>query len=513
MTITLRHLDTKLSGNTFYNIVFPSSKPILSEVQNVLDFVHRENGFHDLYRQPLSPFEVSAEGPALAIGDVNGDMREDVYVGGAKLQSGNLMIQQADGSFRQHPVAAFLQDSVYEDVDAVFFDADGDHDQDLYVVSGGNEFYGEMVQQFDRLYLNDGVGNFIRSNGLPPMYTNKSCVRPCDFDGDGDLDLFVGGRVTGYQYGITPPSFLLQNDGHGNFTDITSTHSQDLQYAGMITDAVWTDADGDHDNDLVVAGDWMPITVFTNDRGRFTKADAGLDGASGFWQCLSKGDFDGDGDEDLVAGNLGTNSKLRKMSARLKMYVKDMDNNNALEHILAYERAGQWFPVATKDELAKQLPAIRKKFTDYKRYAGKTVEEIFGNDLQDAVVKEVNTFGSVLLENDGHGKYAVRNLPTQAQVSKVMACYVDDLTGDGIPDLILGGNDYEVSMYQGRYDASYGVLLQGTGQGGFTTVWPLAKSGLRLDGQVRAIKPVIINKRKLILVARNNNSLQAFEVK
>ncbi|MBC7921740.1 MAG: VCBS repeat-containing protein [Ferruginibacter sp.] len=478
-----------------------------------IDYQHRENPYYDFYRESLMPFQVSTEGPKIAVGDVNGDGLDDFYVGGAKWQAGKLFVQQAANQFRPTNQALFRADSTYEDVDAAFFDADNDGDLDLYVVSGGNEFYGQMMEQFDRLYLNDGQGNLTKSRNLPPMYDNKSCVKPGDFDKDGDVDLFVGGRVVGYKYGQVPRSYLLVNNGRGQFTDETDRIAPALRKAGMITDAEWVDYDQDGDLDLTLVGDWMPIKMYENQNRRLveTTDGAGLAQTNGFWQTIEAADFDKDGDVDFVVGNLGTNSKLRKTEkTALRLYVKDIDGNQTLDHLLAYNVGDQWYLTAGKDELGKQFPSINKKFTDYRSFAGKTVNELFTDEELSTDPLKVTMFESVYLENAGNRKFKVRPLPFEAQVSKVFAFHVTDADGDGNLDVLLGGNFYGVSTYQGRYDGSYGLVLKGDGRGNFRSVLP-TECGFVLNGEIRDIKPLRTSDGQTrILVARNNAPLQVF---
>ena len=515
-TLVLNQTEAQDNAKPIYAHLFPPAKPLFQEVtaQVALNYKHEENNYLDFYRESLMPFQVSTEGPKLAVGDVNNDGLDDFYVGGAKWQAGKLFLQGANGKFVPTNQKLFRADSTYEDVDAVFFDADQDKDLDLYVVTGGNEFYDKMPEQFDRLYLNDGQGNFTKSNNLPAMYDNKSCVKPADFDGDGDLDLFVGGRVVGYQYGISPNSYLLINDGHGRFTDNTAKLAPALRKVGLTTDAQWTDFDGDGDLDLLVVGDWMPVKVFENKQNKLVQktSGTGLEKSKGLWQTIRGADFDKDGDIDFIAGNLGTNTKFRKsVPGGLKMYVKDIDGNGTLDQILTYELNGKWYPAASKDELAKQIPLINKKFTNYKDFAGKTITELFDkNQLQDAQVMEVNTFASVYFENTGKGIFKQYALSREAQVSKIFSFFIQDVNQDGNLDVLLGGNLYGVSTYQGRYDASYGLLLQGNGQGKFTAI-PPTTSGFLLEEQVRDIKSLKTAAGELLLVARNGLPLQIFE--
>jgi len=519
-TLTLKQADARLDA-TNYRYTAPAEKPLFADITatDSIPYRHAENrNFYDFVRESLMPFQVSTEGPRLATGDVNGDGLDDIYAGGPKWKAGSLLLQQPNGRFRESLQAAFKTDSTYEDVDALFFDADGDKDLDLYVVTGGNEFYDDMPEQFDRLYLNDGKGNFSRAtNALPPMYDNKSCVRPCDIDHDGDTDLFVGGRVVAFGYGKIPNSYLLVNDGKGHFSDQTDKLSTGLRKAGLITDAVWTDYDNDKDLDLIVAGDWMPIRIFANTNGKLAETKPITDAPmNGFFQRVTAADFDQDGDIDLVAANLGTNTKLRKTpDSQLRMWVKDIDGNQTSEQIIAYNRGNVWYPLAFKDELGKQMPGIiNKRFTDYAEFAGKPLEDVLKSDeLKGAAEFTVNQFASVYLENQGNGKFIVHELPMMAQVSKLFALLPVDIDHDGDLDLLGGGNFYGVSMYQGRYDASCGVVLRNNGKGKsqnqFTALSPF-ETGFLLNGEIRDILPIQTARGPLLLVARNGASMQAF---
>jgi hypothetical protein len=494
---------------------FTQTKPLFEDVTGTINipYLHQENTYFDFNRELLVPFKVSIEGPKMAVGDVNGDGLEDFYVGGAKYQAGQLYVQKTNG-FAFSPQQSFKVDSLYEDVDALFFDADGDKDLDLYVVSGGNEFYDKMPEQFDRLYKNDGKGNFTRdAKALPAMYDNKSVVRPCDFDRDGDIDLFVGGRVVGYHYGYSPKSYLLVNNGHGQFADRTQALAPDLREAGMLTEAIWADFDRDGDQDLTVVGDWMPIKSFENRGGKLNLIENGLEEFTGFWSGLSAGDFDKDGDMDFVVGNLGTNTKLRKqVDGKLRMLIKDIDKNDTEEHIISYNRGDDWYPINSKDEMGKQIPSIiSKKYTKYNEFAGNTIEELFGdNELKGATERMVNTFESMYVENKGKGKFEMHFLPALAQVSKVMVLRTEDVDKDGNLDVILGGNFNGASMYQARYDAFFGLILKGNGKGGFSPMIP-TETGFLQDGDVRDIKIVHTPKGPLYFVTRNSATLQIFK--
>ena len=510
--LVLSQKNAKINVKDFQ--FFEPAKPMFEEVTSTvpLAYKHLENTYFDFNRELLIPFKVSIEGPKMAVGDVNGDGLDDFYVGGAKYQAGQLFLQKGAG-FVPSKQTAFFVDSLYEDVDALFFDADGDKDQDLYVVTGGNEFYDQMPEQFDRLYLNDGKGNFTRDfQALPPMYDNKSVVRPCDFDKDGDMDLFVGGRVVAYSYGKSPRSYLLVNNGQGKFKDVTVAQAPDVREAGMITEAIWSDIDRDGDQDLTVVGDWMPIKMFINTAGKFTPLANDLEEFTGFWSGLTAGDFDRDGDVDFVVGNLGTNTKLRKsLDGKLKMYIKDIDKNDTKEHIIGYSRDDDWYPINSKDEMGKQMPSIiNKKYTNYKEFAGKSLAELFNEkELEGAEEKLINTFESVYLENIGGGKFKMSALPSLAQVSKIMVLRSEDVDKDGKLDVIIGGNFNGASMYQARYDAFFGLILKGDGKGHFKALVP-TDTGFLQEGDVRDIKTVRTPKGPLYFVTRNNDYIQLF---
>jgi hypothetical protein len=499
---------------------YKTSTPLFQDITQSINIPwhHEENNYLDIYRESLMPFMISKEGPGIAVGDINGDGLDDIYAGGAKHQAGSLFIQ-SDNGFRLSPQKAFDIDSVYEDVDALFVDIDNDKDLDLYVVTGGNEFFGNMVQQDDRLYINDGKGNFTRSvDLLPAMRENKSCVRPLDLDNDGDVDLFVAGRVVGYQYGKPAKSFLLVNDGKGKLSDETDKLAPSLRNAGMITDAAWADLDNDGKSELIVSGDWMPVRIFKYDGAIFSEVENILDPTSaikkisGLWQTLAVADIDGDGDQDFVAGNLGLNTRLRKDgdNSKLTMYVGDFDKNGQREHILGYTLPdGKTYPLATKDELAKQMPSlIQKRFVEYKNFAGKTLDEIMGDALRQDSVQTliIDQFASLYFENKGNLKFAATALPNAAQISKTFEVLIEDFDKDGAKDILLAGNFYGGSSYQNVYDGNDGVLLKNTGKGKFKVLSAQA-SGLWIRGQVRSIKPLRTKNGIVYVVAKNGDKL------
>ncbi len=483
------------------------------EIGNKIPFRHKENVYFDFTREFLMPFKVSIEGPKMAVGDVNGDNLEDFYIGGAKYQTGELYLQTANGFIKKNQ-NVFQADSIFEDVDALFLDIDKDNDLDLYVVSGGNEFFGEMEQQFDRLYTNDGKGNFTKTVGnLPKMFSNKSCVKPFDYDHDGDMDLFVGGRVVPFGYGKTPNSYILENNGKGVFKDVTKQIATEINQVGMVTDAIWGDINGDKKEELTVIGDWMSIKTFEYKNKNFIKTENGIEGKTGFWNGIVSHDFDNDGDLDLIVGNLGTNTKFRKAEdGVLRMYVKDIDKNESLEQIVHYKRNGKYFTIANKDDLGKQMPSvINKRFTTYKNFAGKTINDIFKKaELSEADLLEVNQFESVLLKNNGKGIFEMVNLPWAMQVSKVMTLLKKDINKDGQMDVLVGGNFEGSNMYQARYDGFHGLVMLNDGKANFKASFA-TQNGLYLEGDIRDLKEIkLANGKKVVVATRNNNTLQWF---
>jgi len=482
--------------------------PLFSDVTDRLpiSYKHQENTFFDFDREPLMPHLLSTEGAALAVGDVNGDGRDDIYMGGAKWQAGALFLQDASGRFSAAAEPAFRADSLDEDIDAALFDADGDGDLDLYVVSGGNEFW-QGAPLRDRLYLNDGHGNFSRSEtALPEFFHNGSCVAASrDF-------LFVGSRVVARRYGVTPRSYLLENDGHGHFRDVTAQIAPGLDSVGLVTGASWLDYDGDGKLDLIVVGEWMPVRVFHQENGRFMDRteQAGFAHTNGWWTSIASADLNGDGRPDLILGNLGLNSFLRASPAEpARLYVSDFFETGTLKQILTSYRHGVSYPLAGRDELVQVMPSLRSRYPTYASFGASRIQDIIpGKELKQAHVLEADTFASVIALNRGDGTFELHTLPAEAQFAPIYASLAEDFDGDGKTDLIVAGNFYGVTPVEGRYDASYGLFLHGDGRGGFSAV-DMEQSGLAIDGQVRHMAGLTGAKReRLIVVARNNDRLE-----
>ncbi len=481
-----------------------------------LDYIHEENTFNHFSREPLLLRMISTEGPALAVGDINGDGLDDLYLGGAKGQPGRLLVQQRDGSFMPTNEMLFAADEISEDVDAAFFDAEGDGDLDLYVVSGGSAFSGMAPALKDRLYLNTGGGAFKKASGrLPIRYTSGACVRVADYDGDGDRDLFVGSRAVPWKYGLAPESALLENDGRGHFTDVTAEVAPELAHIGLVTDASWADYDGDGRTDLIVVGEWMPITVFRNTGGHFERVTPpGLEKTHGWWNSLLARDFDDDGDVDFVAGNLGRNTALRADSLHpASLYVGDFDRNGSVNQILATHQGDKSYPFLLRDKLGRELRFIWRRFPSHEAYAGQPITRVLSETQRErATVRHVYTFSTSYIENQGDGSFSVHPLPFWAQLSPVYALLAGDFNGDGHTDLLLGGNLYAVKPRLGRMDASYGLFLKGDGAGAFTPV--LAKeSGFFAPGQVRALRFIDTRDGRRIVVAKNGAAVQFFDAR
>lgn len=497
--------------NTTNSTIF---KDISTEL--ALQFKHQENDFSDFDRYRLIFHMLSSEGPKIGKGDVNGDGLEDFYIGGAKDQAGRLFVQTPAGKFKSTNEALFEKDKISEDTDCTFFDADGDGDLDLYICSGGNEFTGSAVALADRLYINDGKGNFSKSPQILPTFNfeSTSCVRAADFDGDNDLDLFVGVRLRPFLYGVPVNGYLLQNDGKGNFTNITAQAAPALQNIGMITDALWADYDGDGDPDLIVVGEWMPIKVFRNDSGQLTEisATAGLEKSNGLWRSIAAGDFDGDGDLDFVLGNQGLNSRIKASPEKPAcMYINDFDGNGMAEQVLCVYNGDKSYPLVQRADLVAQMPGLKKKYLKSNNYKEQTIEDIFTPEqLQNAIRLDVFHMESSLLLNNGDGTFQLQPLPWQAQLAPTYGLLVQDFDGDGRKDILMGGNFYRAKPEVGIHDASYGLLLKGNEQGGFTPQMP-KESGFFVKGEIRDLVTLRSGGQRLVLVAKNNDALQIFK--
>lgn len=465
-----------------------------------LNYTHKENNFVEFNREKLIPFMVSREGPALAVGDLNGDGLEDVFLGSAKFEKPALFLQGKTGKFSLNTPAALLADSIFEDVDAVFVDVDNDHDLDLVVASGGNEFRESDEAMKQRLYLNDGKGNLSRSNAFPDVFATASCVAAADFNGDGLVDLFFGARAEPWAYGLTPSSCLLKNKGGGTFERITPP---ELEKVGLVKNAVWCDMDADGDLDLLLAMEYEPITYFVNQQGKFERKV--IDSGFGWWNFVLPADFDGDGDLDILAGNLGENSRFHPTRQEpVRLFVHDFDDNGQTEPILTYFVQGKELPFANHDEIIKALPGLKKKILYAKDFAKMDVKDLFGNDkLAKAVQRRIDCVASRYFENTGQG-FKTWDLPDELQFSPLMTAIWTDLNGDGQKEVFLGGNFYGSNIEMGRYDAFYGKILKIGAQGHFECFDP----GIPIKGQIRKIQTLKIGSKTAWVLAKNNEAVQ-----
>lgn len=508
------------SGNFEYSNLHRSySNQNLTDISDQvgLSHRHRENSFDDFNREPLMPYKLSTMGPALAVGDVNGNGLDDIYIGGARAFAGKLFLQQQDGTFIESEQPNFETDRQSEDVNALFFDATGDGLLDLYVVSAGNEYTGDAIELLDRLYINTGNGEFRRSmNSLPEYSINSSVVKAADFNGNGYLDLFVGGHTIPWRYGIGPQSLLLENYGNGVFRDVTEQIAPELETIGNVTSAGWIFQPGKDLPDLVVAGEWMPVHYFENNGGEFTKKtdEYGLSDLTGLWQTVTIADVTNDGNPDILLGNFGINSRIQASDENpLKMYVNDFDGDGQTAPLLTYQVNGSERPFEQLDEILAQIPDVRQHIRSYRDYAGKRPDELFDTQkLTDALQKDVRELRSMVLLNNGAGQFQSIAFPFDAQLFPVKAIHAEDLNGNGNLDLLIGGNIYDVKPSMGgRQDAGYGLVLTGDGSGHFT-VKHHPESGFLVNGQTRYISPINFgNDRRGFVVARNNDTLKLFE--
>lgn len=495
------------------------ASPLLKEVSAGVA-LHIENDYNDFDRDRLSYHMLSTQGPAFAQADINNDGEEDFFLGGSVGNPGKLYLSRG-GKYLPAEAVGIAAVENADDTDAAFFDADGDGDLDLYVVSGGSEHATKTLPLLDRYYENAGTASspkFRKSDGknLPVMYENGSCVRPADVDGDGDIDLFVGTRVMPSYYGLPADQFLLVNDGKGKFSDATSEVAPQFRGLGMVTDAAWFNYDGDAFPDLAVVGDWMPVTIFSNNGTRFTKVDAvkGLEHSSGLWNRIIPADIDSDGDTDFVLGNLGLNSKLNAARGQpLSLFVSDFDQNGSVEPVFAYRKDSSHFPLALRQDIVKQMSSLKKKFIYYDQYATKSLEQIFdGKVLNQATKLELEEVRSAVLVNAGNGAFRLQPLPDEAQVSPVYGIAVSDVNNDDQPDLVLGGNLFAVKPEIGRYDALHGLVLLGNGSGDFRPL-PAKQSGVSIGGEVRHISLLRSSKGRKIAVVRNNGPMIFYSIK
>ncbi|WP_157378408.1 VCBS repeat-containing protein [Arenibacter latericius] len=489
----------------------PTKKELLFSSIEGIQFKHIENKFNDFDLQVLLPHKQSQFGPALAVGDVNGDGLEDVFIGGAAGFEPVLFLQNQAGEFTKVESKTWKDAARYEDLDAIFFDMDNDGDLDLYVVSGGNEWEPNSHYYQDRLYINDGKGNFEPTKNKLPYFTESgSVVRAFDYDNDGYLDLFVGGRHMPWDYPSPVSSRILKNN-KGAFKDVTRNVAKDLLDIGMVTDAVWMDFDGDGNTDLVLTGEWMPITFIKNTGSKFINVtdSLGMQDTVGWWYSLEAADMDNDGDLDLVAGNLGLNYKYKASEETpFEVHYSDFDENGSKDIVLSYYNFGEQFPLRGRSCSAEQIPMIAKRFQSYDVFASANLTEVYGEDnLQTALHYSAKTFATAYFENKGNRKFSMKALPKEAQISNVDAILLEDFDGDGNKDILLAGNMYPVEIETTRNDAGVGIFLKGDGKGEFTPLLP-TESGLFLRGDVQKLKRINTPENKMIISAVNNGEME-----
>jgi len=491
-----------------------------------INYSHQETDFIDFDRERLIPHKLSQYGPGLAAGDVDGNGFDDICIGGSANFPGKFFLQQSDGKFIAKDLPSIENGTKHENMGLLLFDADGDGDLDLYCASGSNEFPANSIKYQDQFFINDGKGNFLPdSAALPVNYTSKSCIKAADFDNDGDLDLFIGGRCLPGQYPLPVSSFIYRNDsknGKVKFTDVTAGVCPGLKNIGMVCDAIWTDFDNDGWTDLIVVGEWMPITFFKNNHGKFENvtAQSGISNQTGWWNSIVAGDFDNDGDIDYIVGNLGENSFFRASEKYpVNVYAKDFDKNGSIDAIVTVflkdqDGVRKEYPAMNRDEIMSQLPALKKKFLTYKEFAKADIHQIFTDDqMKGALVLHANNFQSCYLKNNGNGKFEMHALPAMAQIAPLNGMVVDDFNDDGNLDMAAVGNDYGNEVSDGRYDAANGLILLGDGKGNFAAQ-TIEQAGLFVPGDAKAlIKLRGADDVYLLAASQNRGPLKLFEHK
>lgn len=509
-TITLHHKDAlKLWTPTALKVPF-----FTTATKDTLPYSNVEDDYNDFKRQLLMPNMISYSGPRMAKGDINGDGLLDLYIGGSKGQSGALLIQEKDGSWKGTEQPAIDSDIMSTDTDALFFDADKDGDLDLYVVSGGFSYLPDDLLLQDRLYLNDGTGKFSKTeDNLPGDLSSDSCVTPIDIDNDGDLDLFVGGRVIPGNYPLAASSRILINNGKGIFTEGNAQIAPFLEKFGMVTDAVTLDVNKDGWQDLVIAGEWMPVTVLLNHQGKLTRTSA-LPDSNGWWSRIALEDLDNDGDQDIILGNYGQNTQMKPSGTEpVSMIYGDFDQNEAIDPFLTYYVQGKAYPLVSRDEALNQVFSLRRKFTSYLSYADASMKEILTPEqfkMADTLIAE--TFASAVLENKGGGTFINHPLPIEAQFAPVFGIALLDVNHDGLKDLVLGGNQTYTRIKIGKMDANYGMLFLNKGKFSFEYV-PQSLSGFNIRGDVRDIVVIPRQGETRIYFGRNNKSVAEYILK
>lgn len=491
------------SGNYYFKKSI--NKSLLINVKSPINFKHNEHPSYEFNREPLIPYTKGFEGPKISIGDVNADGLDDVFIGGAKKQSGALYIQNKNGSFSISLQEDLKKNAIHEDVDNTFFDADNDGDLDLIIVSGGNEFKSGNALQ-PRLYLNE-KGKFKNSTAFDDIEINASVVKAFDFDLDGDQDIIMGSNALPQNFGRSAKNYIFENDGYGNFKDITTTIAKDFSDIGLIEDLVLIDINDDDLLDIIAVGHWMPISIFINHKNQFKlQSKNNLKNTNGWWNTIKAADFDKDGDVDFIVGNWGLNTRLNaSKSEPLQLYINDYDNNGKDEAIVTYyDTQGQETVFSSKDNLTQQIPMLNKKFLSYTDFAQSSFSNLFAHDkLNDAYKKQVFELASCYFENIGKNKFNKIELPFLTQISSIRTLYLDDFNNDGFEDILFSGNDYDISTQLGRLDAFHGTILLNNKKGFFTVK---RKPSFDISGQARDIKKITINGIVYFIVSINNDT-------
>lgn len=483
----------------------------------VVEHRHIENIYDDFKKEILLPHQTSMFGPNVAVGDLNGDGNDDFVVGSSSQNKASIYINRTTG-FELVESEDISSDSINEDMGIHIFDADNDNDNDLYFVSGGNEFTPNSKQLQDRLYINDGQGNFKKAeNALPELLTSGSRAHSFDYDKDGDLDLFIGGRLIPENYPSPANSYVLENqskDGIPKFANVTEKVAPALNKIGMVTDATWTDYDNDGWTDLILVGEWMQIIVLKNDEGYFADVTekVGLEDSRGWWFSIKEGDFDNDGDTDYIVGNLGLNYKYKaKEEETFDVYFNDFDGNNTNDIVLSYYNEGEKFPVRGRECSSQQMPAIKHKYKNYESFSTATLEDIYTEQyLENSLHYQVKSFASIYLENKD-GKFIMHKLPNMAQISAINQIEIDDFDNDGNLDALIAGNLHASEVETPRNDAGNGLFLKGDGKGGFEPIKAL-QSGFYAPGDVKDMSKIKIGNEEYVIVAKNSDYLQFIKI-
>ncbi|MES2681700.1 MAG: VCBS repeat-containing protein [Bacteroidota bacterium] len=477
----------------------------ISAETNIL-YTHKENSYIDFKLEPLLPHQFSQMGPCIAVADINGDGTEDFFVGGSKNNEAVFFKQGKNGKFEQVKSPALSADLKFEDTGAEFFDADNDGDKDLLVVSGGNDSPNNESMYPVRLYNNDGKGNFTKNTAFPALFTSGKAIAIEDFNKDGFQDIFIGGRVVPGHYGLIPASYLLVNK-KGVFSDIAK-NSPSPNKPGMVTDALWCDINGDTWPELIMVGEWMPLTIYKNNRGTLENTAIVYDNSYGWWNTIAKADLDGDGDMDLIGGNISINTRYRgNQEHPITMTVSDFDNNGSTDCVICLYQDGDTYPIAIRDNMVDQMLFLKKKFLRYRDYSRAKMTDIFtAEQLQKASVFKANNIANTVFINN-EGIFAAQLLPFKAQTFPVNAVIADDFDKDGKPDLLLAGNDYGAEIESGRNDAGIGLVLKNNGGHKYRAL-SLAQSGFYVPGDVKCMKKITINKEPCLLIGKNQGELQ-----